>query len=243
MSDIREILTLLLAVWGSLTGTAALALRFVSYRKDQVKLDVQAAIEYRTYEIPPPSPSAKVSAKVANVGYRAASISAVLVKRSVDGEVVQLRKDPREYPVPLASGSFENLSVSSSQLPRGMKFSDISSLIVEDHTGRRWESVGVAGLEKFRSLSESQEYKKEYVNKTENYRSVSIDGYRSGNECRVLLRINTGSRPNTHRYVDCRDLTEADELTATLKQKAVDYVDSGDKSLEGELTSVGEYAR
>ena len=160
--DVRNAVTLGIAIWGAITGTIALGLRILAHRKDRSRFLVRPEFEYITWDVPP---DPRLHVHVVNTGRRPATVHQVYAALQAPNPLSQLlwwfrrtgmiplgrRDSSRE----VSEGSEAVFTYKETGYTH-VGLQDIRRIVVRDKVGRTWKSARQFGQDGLRDILEAE---------------------------------------------------------------------------------------
>jgi hypothetical protein len=243
VTSVSALITLIIAVWGAITGTVALFLEAKKLRRDRAIVVPHPEFHITYNDTSPPSVDLFVG--VVNDGHRPAFLSEIWARLAAPSpwwEVAwRIRKlgwlRLRDYRIEIEPGQREDVHL---PLPRNVRPYDVRLIEVVDQSGKRWRAR-MRQRAKARKLLEATVIHEEEFTGTVRSRAVFIQHLASGYEEAVLIRIDIpGSRTGGQRTRQLRaplfgTLHEARSLLDRARPLAAKYVNGEIDDLLAEL--------
>jgi hypothetical protein len=150
-SAFKDLITILIAVWGAITGSTAILLQIRHFLRDRANLKLRALLEIG-YDMPP---RPNIQILITNHGRRPATPSRVLVQvpprrwgRSRFGWSIKdnlIILSDELTPEEVLEGRDVKYLISGSRIPKGVDLAVARSIVVEDKVGRKWRSGRIFG--------------------------------------------------------------------------------------------------
>ena len=152
-----EVITLIIAVWGTITGTLSLILRYLDSKKDKPILVPKPRLEFSDLYMPPPIVSMKL--EVVNTGHRPTTIDSIwaiykpnkIIDRLIwaiygHGKLRLAIEDENKKNEIIHEGQSKIFKFGSDIIFPNDDFDpiNISRIIVRDNAGNEWSSKGVS---------------------------------------------------------------------------------------------------
>lgn len=187
-----QFITLLIAIWGALTGSIALFLRIQNFLRDKARLKITPKFQfsYLGNEYPP---DITLKVKVANYGRRPVSIDKII------GEFTDGDKHWLKYNLSLgiAEGKAVISIIGSKRLPDGKSFGELKRLIVVDQTGKEWKSNKDFGQDRIKDILAAEKINAERISNEKEY--VDIKLFEAGSRYFISTKITRGSHSKYKR--------------------------------------------
>jgi len=159
--------TLIIALWGAITGSIAIYLNIRRFRKDRPIFDVRPKFDYRWSGTYPPE--IRLIVKVVNVGQRPGTIQRIKIRYVPVGvfqklkHMIGLSKDHffhrGEKNHTLNEGETKDYIFSGKYLNNGKELCDIERVLLQDHKKNVWKSKTSFGQQKVRNILYAEELK------------------------------------------------------------------------------------
>jgi hypothetical protein len=202
-SELPRWATLVIALWGALTGTAALVIEFRQIRRDRPHIVVNPSYE-RSYSDSFP-PKITLIVTVANTGRRPVFLDEIWIRAAAPSLVKEVvwRARGRGW-IPLRHSHLGRTQLSEGQseefrleLPVNLGPHQVRQIRVHDQSGREWLSPQRFDQRKIGELLKSETIAEETVRGSDDIRSVYVQRVRTGKRQGVLIRVTEG---NTTRW-------------------------------------------
>jgi len=227
----RGLVTLLIAVWGAVTGSLSIILAVLRYSKDRVKLFVSPRFSFSFSGVKLP-PTASLEVQVVNSGRRPTTLTALLGERRHRGLPLRWR----EWRVPkpfylkwdlakeLGEGKLLTIRLGSKDLPPDCGFRDLNRIIVKDHRGRFWRSKTSFGQVRLRQYEDAIEAENQTITGSVSGRVAEIRLYQVGSKYWLRWSWKEGNRTS---FADQWSRRRCDALRTlkAVRSSASRYVD------------------
>ena len=199
----KDIVTVVIAAWGAVTGSTAIALQVRQFRRDRAHLKVSAQLKF--HNVIPPKPSVEVT--VANGGRRPATTSKVWVKLQPlhwwEGLPWRAHKNraalAQARPYEVLEGRSVTFTISGDDVPGEIDLARAKSIAIEDVVGKLWYSRGLTGQSELlqrRSLTPLKTR-----NLSANGRHAKLGLYIfSNNSCTIQVDYGTDNSKRRHSF-------------------------------------------
>ena len=239
--EARQTATLVVAIWGAVTGTAALWLRIRDSTRDRSELRVRARFHYEYTDSNFP-PKVRLVVSIANVGRRPATIDQVFgvaeapnfwravqrcwkragripLERHVQGHSTSPEvTEGQEHEFSYSDTGFTNIGLH-----------DLLRIEVRDKHGRWWRSPRDFGQQGVRDILNAELVSEEMLGR-EGGRFVRLRLFRIGKQWRLFWRVGTGNRSMSSSRVYAKR-TDADADLATFTERGRLFL-AGDLGLD-----------
>ncbi|SMO82469.1 hypothetical protein [Fodinibius sediminis] len=229
-----ETITLIIAIWGAITGSIALFIKFSRFIKDKPDLLITPKYEYQFPEVELP-PSVKFRIKIANKGRRPISIAKIFgIYRSNKWweNFFGINEDQRKYYLgkgsskELTEGKSQEVLIKTDRLPKNYNIGKIYKVLVYDETGKKWYSSSKFGQKEFNSFYNAEELKKNELE--ENDHRFQIKLWDIGSKYLLINKFSISGRVRYSKYFF------KNENKASKKYEAMNH--QGDQFISGSLS-------
>lgn len=236
--SILEWVTLITAIWGAVTGTIALIMKFREDMEDKPNLLIQPQFEFTGFKLPLDINHLKVTET--NIGHRPTTLDATYVifrpRNFLLRLVWKIQKKgkvwittPYKFEQTISEGRHIDFYISPEKIwkPEGLDLIDLERIVVKDKAGREWKSKNEFGQKELKLNSLVEIVESAFIQSFDPKKEFEIYLFRTQKRYDLRYRYLIG---NTHKYRYAR-FTSLDEAKNTYR----DDCSRGEKFIAGEI--------